>query len=319
MHKIKEFIYQIRKTYLEKKFFKNSPYKYYNFWEIKDPAKTWFSKFIEFHQINPLKKKINFISIFGSEYTHYLISPPKIFFSGEDLSSSTFPKLRRYKKIVNKVDLSLGFETKNNNKNFYLPLWFLSLIEPESTLESITSKINKINNVRYRKDGRAKFCSQISRHDMNGIREKIILLLQKIEQIDCAGNFMKNTDELKNKFGDNKSEFLKNYKYNICPENSDTPGYVTEKIFDAIIAGCIPIYWSEKNLSDFGVLNKDAILFYDDKHPEKLYNKVLELQQNDFAFEEFISRPIFTSNAAEIIFKHLNELKNRLKVVVDSK
>lgn len=319
MYVIKEFILQIRKFILEKKKFKNSLYKYYNFWEIKDPKNVWFTKFIEFHQINPCLKKMNFISIFGSTFTHHLIPSPKFFFSGEDLESNTFPKLKNYKNILSKIDLSLGFNIEESSKNFYLPLWFLSFIEPDSTLESITKKLNNINNINYRKDGRNKFACQISRHDINGIREKIILLLKKIDNVDCAGNFMKNTDDLVNKFSDNKIAFLKNYKFNICPENSDTIGYTTEKIFDAIMAGCIPVYWSDKNLHDFGILNRNAILFYDENNPQKLFDEILKIHRNDDAYFEFISRPIFTPEAPQLIITHLTKLKNKLIEIIDSK
>jgi alpha(1,3/1,4) fucosyltransferase len=49
----------------------------------------------------------------------------------------------------------------------------------------------------------------------------------------------------------NKSEILKHYKYCICYENAQNiPGYITEKIFDCFIAGCVPIYWGANNVED---------------------------------------------------------------------
>jgi len=42
----------------------------------------------------------------------------------------------------------------------------------------------------------------------------------------------------------NKYDVMKDYKFAICFENArDIDGYVTEKIFDAYKAGCVPIYW----------------------------------------------------------------------------
>lgn len=29
------------------------------------------------------------------------------------------------------------------------------------------------------------------------------------------------------------------------------PGYVTEKIFDSFISGCVPIYWGAPNITDY--------------------------------------------------------------------
>jgi hypothetical protein len=39
-----------------------------------------------------------------------------------------------------------------------------------------------------------------------------------------------------------KREFIKTTNFNLCPENTNADYYVTEKIWDAIAAGCLPIY-----------------------------------------------------------------------------
>lgn len=43
----------------------------------------------------------------------------------------------------------------------------------------------------------------------------------------------------------NKYSDLSSRKFNLCFENCLYPGYVSEKIFDAIISGCIPVYWGD--------------------------------------------------------------------------
>jgi alpha(1,3/1,4) fucosyltransferase len=49
-----------------------------------------------------------------------------------------------------------------------------------------------------------------------------------------------------------KIQLLKNFKYSICYENAyDIPGYITEKIFDSMSAGCIPVYWGAPNITQF--------------------------------------------------------------------
>ncbi len=50
---------------------------------------------------------------------------------------------------------------------------------------------------------------------------------------------------------ESKYETMKNYKFSICYENiKDQAGYITEKIFDSFFAGCVPIYWGAKNVTD---------------------------------------------------------------------
>jgi hypothetical protein len=46
-----------------------------------------------------------------------------------------------------------------------------------------------------------------------------------------------------------KKQLLSNYEINLCPENSVSEGYITEKIPEAFISGCIPItYCNPKDL-----------------------------------------------------------------------
>ena len=48
-----------------------------------------------------------------------------------------------------------------------------------------------------------------------------------------------------------KHEILKNYQYGLCFENTIFPGYVTEKIFDCILCGTIPIYLGAPDINEF--------------------------------------------------------------------
>jgi hypothetical protein len=47
-----------------------------------------------------------------------------------------------------------------------------------------------------------------------------------------------------------KRAVLRQYKFAICYENAVFPGYITEKIFDALFAGCIPIYLGAPDVTE---------------------------------------------------------------------
>ncbi|MDP8234400.1 MAG: glycosyltransferase family 10, partial [Candidatus Saelkia tenebricola] len=48
-----------------------------------------------------------------------------------------------------------------------------------------------------------------------------------------------------------KRETMQKYKFAICYENAkDIPGYITEKIFDCFLAGCVPVYWGAPNVTE---------------------------------------------------------------------
>ena len=48
-----------------------------------------------------------------------------------------------------------------------------------------------------------------------------------------------------------KLAVMSDYKFCICFENSIYPGYISEKIFDAFSAGCVPIYYGAPDISSY--------------------------------------------------------------------
>jgi predicted SAM-dependent methyltransferase len=56
-----------------------------------------------------------------------------------------------------------------------------------------------------------------------------------------------------------KYEFLSRFTFNLCFENSISPGYLTEKLFDSVYSGCVPLYEGDPGFAewfdDSGVIN----------------------------------------------------------------
>lgn len=48
-----------------------------------------------------------------------------------------------------------------------------------------------------------------------------------------------------------KIEVLSRYQFAICFENTAFPGYVTEKLFDCLVAGCIPVYLGAPDIEQY--------------------------------------------------------------------
>jgi hypothetical protein len=48
-----------------------------------------------------------------------------------------------------------------------------------------------------------------------------------------------------------KREIMSHFKFSICFENCSFPGYITEKIFDCFLAGCIPVYYGAPDITYF--------------------------------------------------------------------
>jgi hypothetical protein len=58
---------------------------------------------------------------------------------------------------------------------------------------------------------------------------------------------------------ESKFEAYGQAKFGICYENTkDLPNYITEKIFDCMMEGCVPVYWGANNVLDF--IPKDCFI-----------------------------------------------------------
>ena len=107
-----------------------------------------------------------------------------------------------------------------------------------------------------------------------------------------------------------KNETLSQYKFAICYENAKSiPGYITEKIFDCFLAGCIPVYWGPDNIESH-IPQKCFIDKRDFRSYEELYLYLTTLPQSEIEqyksdIQEFISSGaanVFTADHfAEVI------------------
>ena len=81
---------------------------------------------------------------------------------------------------------------------------------------------------------------------------------------------------------ESKFETMQNYKFAICYENiKDQNGYITEKIFDCFFAGCIPIYWGAKNVTEH--IPKECFIDKRDFDSfEDLYDYMVNMQEREY-------------------------------------
>jgi hypothetical protein len=287
-----------------------------NFWSNAKPNELWFYPvIIEYlEKLESKKIKINFYSVFGKKKFHWDRKQNiKIFFNGENLDYYV-----NYKDhCMDEVDLSIGYETDIISPKYAcLPLWILYYFQIKTTFEEVKEVIEKLEFQKHnRKFLNKKFCSLVASHDRNGIRRRGIQQLSSIGEIDSGGAFENNTDILKRDFNNNKLDFIGNYKFNMAFENSNRKFYTTEKIFDSIFAGTIPIYWGSDFEPEKNVLNQSRILHFKDEN----LGQIKMLNFNDQSYKEFYMQDIFIPGAAEYIFSRIVEVRNKMDSLILNK
>lgn len=84
-------------------------------------------------------------------------------------------------------------------------------------------------------------------------------------------------------------EILPTYKFYLAFENSLSRDYVTERLFHALAAGTVPVYYGAENIEDFLPADDAAIKVRDFTGPRELADYLLHLDQDDQAYEQHLA------------------------------
>jgi len=291
---------------------KGKQIQFYHFWEQPFDEMFWNRFFLERPYLlkNKPNFKIGFFSVFGDRSVIQKVNTDiNIFYTAENVKN----RFNYADHFLNekKIALAMGFEYFEHEKYIRFPNWMDVFFLKTEEIKKVCKKLRypDINN----KD---RFATCIASHDNNGLRNQIVNALNEISIVSCPGRFQHNDDSLKNNFNDNKLEYLKQFHFNICPENSNCMGYVTEKLFHAISAGCIPIYWGSYNRPELDVLNQDAIIFWEkDGDNTDALNLIQELNNYPKLMQEFLTQPRLITSAEEYILDSFSDVEKKIRIL----
>lgn len=291
-------------------------YAEYNQWGDGDLENNWFVRFIR-HRFSDNTTKINFFGPLGSPFfICNKFDGKKIFYTAEDVEHK-FRKWNLYygDYRLKYVDFAMGFGEHDIAKYLRFPYWILTTFDPCSSEDDIVKRIKEINDSKYEKYDE---CVLINKHDKMGTRNMIYQDIKNVLTVKCAGAWKNNTDELWNKYNNDKILYLKRFKFNICAENINTVNYVTEKLFDAFICGCIPLYYGSFNNPEPGLINKDAVIFWNDNGKnEDNIKLVKDLNNSDKLYNDFINQTKLTDKAAEYVIDRFARLEDHIKRLIN--
>ena len=291
--------------------------KRYSFVNFMHEDKNWYESFLfniclpdpENWRLSQFNPHLEYYSVFGDRKKIERSKVPyKVFWTGED-TRYNFPEY--HDNCVNDCTISLGFDFDDSPNYLRYPLWLLYYFGFSLDKDRIAAQVaafNKHNSAF--DDKKNKFCAMIARHDRNGIRKQMIDMLSAVDTVSCPGAAYHNDNELIKNYHDQKVEYLKTFKFNICPENISTKGYVTEKLFQAFDAGCIPIYWGA-DMPESEVINPKSYIVYDGI--SDISRIVKQLYTDPQAYSEFKKENPLLDSAVDYIYttnKKLKELFN---------
>lgn len=274
-----------------------------DFWPGFKPNSNFFidalrSSFSGIKLVSPRNADVIFHSVFGEKYKEF--NSLRILYTGENISYKNFG-----------ANFALSFmESTNDLKNFRFPLWMLHikwfktknygdpnfLCELESLMNPIVS----------RKE-RHIYLAGIFNHDNAENRLFTMSRLMKMGETQFFGSPFGNHFRGGQR---SKIKLLKKIKFNLCFENSDSFGYHTEKLIQAKISGCVPIYWanSESTKLDF---NLNSFLFIKDPFNQQQFEEIIGNMNSKKYLRNVLEQPLF--NSIPKVDPVLNYLSTALK------
>jgi hypothetical protein len=127
-------------------------------------------------------------------------------------------------------------------------------------------------------------------------RQKAARTISNIIPIHHYGNGCKigNDNSLMSPIAQGRDGWRSNYyeyKYCLVMENTNLHGYMTEKIIQAYLGGCLPIYYGTSQ-DVYSVFTNNSFIFYDVNNPQPALQLLQQLQANDTLYEEMLKKPI---------------------------
>ena len=185
------------------------------------------------------------------------IAGPKIFFSAENWDLPTDPSIQLY----------LTSRMTEDSRHLRIPTWMTFIDWFSGSTEVPTN--HKDNPIRFPVhfamtphaipfSKRTNFCAFVVSNPSCTFRNRAFEALHAYQHVTSGGALYNNIGgQLDLKYagggcGDvSKYHCFEKHRFTLSFENSQAPGYVTEKLLHAKMAGCVPLYWGDADVAEF--------------------------------------------------------------------
>lgn len=139
---------------------------------------------------------------------------------------------------------------------------------------------------------KTKFCAFMHRKDVT-LRNQFVQKLSRYRPVECAGRCLRNVDLQVP--AEQKVAYLRPFKFVMAFENEASPGYVTEKLVDAMLARGVGLYYGAPDVGqDF---HKGAFLdLADFPDEEAMIERIIELDQDADQYQALQAEPYFAGD-----------------------
>lgn len=156
-------------------------------------------------------------------------------------------------------------------------------------------------------------------------RERFFTRLSRYKPIDAPGRSMNNMPALGGRrsaldsrsatsWEAEKLEFLRNYKFTIAFENQSVSGYTSEKLYQPMLVGSIPIYWGNPQVHrDYNC--RSFFNSHEFASEEELVERIIAVDQSPELYQEMMKQPWSTGQVEahrELLQQRFAEILGRV-------
>ena len=277
---------------------------YHSMWPDHDPEKQprdFFRWCLEQHylvEIDNINPDIVIYSVFGDPpmKSQWASEPILVAYSGESHDAQ------------GNFDLSFGHHMHADSKYKRLPHWVL-YIDWNLNKYSANHPLD-ISHILSRHTGewqpRPNFCNFTYRNPVKS-RIEFFLALNQVNRVHSTGPLFNNQGFCLQ----DKTLELQSYRFTIAWENTQLPGYVTEKLLQPLAAGSIPIYCGgSESIRDF---NPHAFINRDDfKSNQDMIDWIMHVNSNEKLLQRYWQEPIWCNpqDWPEQVFSWIHDALN---------
>jgi len=264
------------------------------------------ARFVQNPSSPPSHTDLVIFSVFSNSYQHPAYrNVRKIVISGEPHAIGGF-----FSRVVLAIDCKrISEPCPIHMQKLYWPFFAVSFGERAKNNPNdliYEQKVELEDDVE-----RNKFCAFLYRNpDPERVRF-FDTLCRRYKRVDGLGAVRNNTGVTPDRFVNDPNRLTYNdlavqkyrsYRFAICFENSRIPGYVTEKIVSAMLAGCIPIYYGAPDIATF-FNPKSFVNVAHYRNFDEAADFVQNLDQDEDRYQEMRREPWFVSNRLPEVLK----------------
>lgn len=259
---------------------------------------------------------------YGEDWKQVPPTIPRVYFSAENWATPTDPSIR----------LWLTPSREEDDQHLRIPTWaiFIDWFSKATTLPTEDLDSNPIrlplhfattpHPVPFSQ--RTEFCGFVVSNPICTMRNDTFHALHAYKPVNSGGGLFNNIGgQLALKYpgggcGDiSKFHFFERQRFSISFENSQAPGYVTEKLLHAKMAGCVPLYWGDAN-ADTDFTPNSFVNLSKISHPDQVVEAVKRLESRSDLCDQISSMPILSAEKVEKALQIQQTLVRRLQALL---